>query len=239
MGQMKARLSALVPGLAVIDLVHDLAPFRPDLAARLLPALVRDMPPGTLYLCVVDPGVGGERAGLVAEAGGSWFVGPDNGLLAPLLRCPGRPCCWRIAEVPTGIPATFHGRDWFLPVAARLCREDLSGLEPLPAEGLIGWEAPPALARVVYVDGFGNLLTGISTAECPADGRIRAAGREISRARTFCDLPPGAAFWYENSLGLVEIAVNQARADRMLDLAPGDPIEPDWPLPRATEVGDV
>lgn len=238
-GQMQARLSAEVPGLPVIDLVHDLKPFRPDLAAHLFPALVRDMPAGTLFLCVVDPGVGGDRAGLVAEADGNWFVGPDNGLLAPSLRRAAHRRCWRIAWTPDGIPATFHGRDWFLPVAARLCRGGLCGLEPLPAAALIGWDRPSALASVVYVDAFGNLMIGLPAADCPSDGRIRAAGLEIPRARTFSDLPPGAPFWYENSLGLVEIAVNQGRADRMLDLAPGDPVEPDWPLGGATETGDV
>ena len=77
-GQVVARLNDCVPELPIIDLVHDLPPFRPDLAAYLLPALVRDMPRGTLYLCVVDPGVGGDRRGLVLEADGDLFVGPGQ-----------------------------------------------------------------------------------------------------------------------------------------------------------------
>ena len=85
-GQLKLRLSELVPGIPVIDLVSDLTPFRSDLAAYFLPALVRDIPNSTLYLCVVDPGVGGERAALAVLADGNWYVGPDNGLLAVVAR---------------------------------------------------------------------------------------------------------------------------------------------------------
>ena len=238
-GQMQARLSALLPGLPVIDLVHDLVPFRPDLAAQLLPALLRDMPDGTLYLCVVDPGVGGARGGLVVQADGRWLVGPDNGLIAPLLKRSRQVRCWRIDWSPEGVPATFHGRDWFLPMGARVCRGDLSDLGPLAPEQIQGWEGPRGLAAVVYVDGFGNLMTGLAAADCPADGLIQVDGQAIGRARTFGDLPAGAAFWYENSLGLVEIAVNQGRADVLLGLGPGDPFEPDWPLERVGEGTDV
>jgi len=82
LGQMQLRLSGLLPRLPVIDLVSDLAPSRSDLAAYFLPALVRNMPARTLYLCVVDPGVGGERSALAVEADEDWYVGPDNGLPA-------------------------------------------------------------------------------------------------------------------------------------------------------------
>jgi S-adenosylmethionine hydrolase len=131
-GQVRARLSALVPGVPLVDLVHDLAPFRPDLAAYLLPALVRDMPRGTLYLCVVDPGVGGERGGLLLEAAGDWFLGPDNGLLSRVLHRDAEARPFRVGWSPAGTSPSFHGRDWFAPAAARLCLGeplDLTALE--------------------------------------------------------------------------------------------------------------
>lgn len=239
LGQMQARLAAMVPGVPVIDLVHDLVPFRPDLAAYLLAAVVRDMPRGTLYLCVVDPGVGGEREGLVVTVDGDWYVGPDNGLLSRLAALATGARAWRIGWRPDAAPATFHGRDWFLPTGARLCRGDLSGIDPLPLGDMLGADWPDGLARVIYVDGFGNLMTGLRAADCPADGLIHVYGLGIGRARTFCDLPPGGAFWYQNALGLVEIAVNQGRADALLGLGPGDPIEPDWPLDGVGRGGHV
>jgi S-adenosylmethionine hydrolase len=77
----------------------------------------------------------------------------------------------------------------------------------------------------VYVDHFGNAMTGVRAAMLPSDARLAVTGRVLERAKTFSDLPPGAAFWYENSNGLVEIAVNQGRADRDLGLAIGTPVE--------------
>ncbi len=221
-GQVLARLSALVPGVPLIDLVHDLPPFHPDLAAYLLPALVRDLPHRTLYLCVVDPGVGGERAGLVLHAGGDTFVGPDNGLLSLVARrTPGARAArldWRPAE----LSHSFHGRDWFAPAAAVLCRGESLALTDLELTSLVGADWPDDLPTVVYCDGYGNLMTGLR-APPSATAEILAGGRYLSRARTFCERPAGTAFWYENALGLVELAVNQGRADRLLGLAPGAP----------------
>jgi hypothetical protein len=68
-------------------------------------------------------------------------------------------------------------------------------------------------------------MTGLSPAMLPPNARLAAAGQVLERERTFSDRPPGAAFWYENSNGLAEIAVNQGRADRDLDLAIGIPVE--------------
>jgi S-adenosylmethionine hydrolase len=86
-----------------------------------------------------------------------------------------------------------------------------------------GW--PDDLAEIVYIDHFGNAMTGITAATLPNDAKLLAAGRVLDSARTFGDRPPGTAFWYENSNGLAEIAVNQGRADHELGLAIGTPIE--------------
>jgi S-adenosyl-L-methionine hydrolase (adenosine-forming) len=225
-GQVRARLSTLVPGLCVIDLVNDLPPFRPDLAAYLLPALARDMPSGTLFLCVVDPGVGGNRAGLVLEADGDWFLGPDNGLLSRVAHRAGRARLRRIGWQPQRLSASFHGRDWFAPAAARLCLGESLELLELASDALVGSDWADALAAVLYADHFGNLMCGLTAADYAEEGRLGAAGRLIAHARTFGEVPPGEPFWYENALGLVEIAVNQSRADRDLGLAPGDPVVP-------------
>ena len=84
---------------------------------------------------------------------------------------------------------------------------------------------PDDLCEIVYVDHYGNAMTGLRAAMLPPGARLTAAGRVLDRARTFSDLPPGAAFWYENSNGLAELAVNQGRADRDLGLAIGSPVE--------------
>jgi len=81
LGQMEAVLRIHAPGVDVIDLLNDAPPGEPRLAAYLLAALAKHFPAGSIFLSVVDPGVGGERLPVVLEADGRWFVGPDNGLL--------------------------------------------------------------------------------------------------------------------------------------------------------------
>ena len=225
-GQMRARLNALLPMTPVIDLVHDLPAFRPDLAAYLLPALVRDMPDDTLYLCVVDPGVGGERAALLIQTDSGWFIGPDNGLLAPLVRRVPNACAWRIGWQPPVMSASFHGRDWFVPAAARLCQGLDLQIASLDTEALVGADWPTETPAILYVDHFGNLISGLN-----ASGRdhrlwLQVGAERLPHARTFCEVASGAPFWYENAFGLVEIAVNQGRADQLFGLAAGDPIGP-------------
>jgi S-adenosylmethionine hydrolase len=223
-GQMKLRLAELAPKMPVIDLVSDLPPFRPDLAAYLLPALVRDGPEATLYLCVVDPGVGGERLALTLSAGGNLFVGPDNGLLAVIARRAADPCPRRVSWRPPYLSDSFHGRDLFAPVAAMLAQGRDPGSSRIERAGMTGADWPEDLPRIVYADGYGNLMTGIRACQVPRSALVHAGDRALGFARTFCEVPPGTAFWYENAFGLVELAVNQGRADRLLALAPGDPV---------------
>ena len=80
------------------------------------------------------------------------------------------------------------------------------------------------MGAIIYVDHFGNAMTGLRAAMLPEGARLAAAGRVLESATTFSDRPPGAAFWYENSNGLAEIAVNRGRADE-LGLAIGSPVE--------------
>ena len=84
---------------------------------------------------------------------------------------------------------------------------------------------PDDLAAIVYVDHFGNAMTGLRASALPPGARLVAAGRILDRARTFSDRPQGEVFWYENSNGLAEIAVNLGRADRDLGLAIGAAVE--------------
>ncbi len=224
-GQMQARLHALVPGVPCMSLMQDLPPFRPDLAAYLLPALLRDLPRDSLLLCVVDPGVGGERAGLLVRADCHWLIGPDNGLFALVARRAGDGAVWRIGWQPERMSASFHGRDWFAPAAARLVLGEDLELTPLAPDGMVGADWPDERATIVYVDHFGNLMTGLRASSVVAEAVLRVRGRSLPRARTFCEVEPGQAFWYENALGLIEIAVNQGRADRHLALGAGDSVE--------------
>jgi S-adenosylmethionine hydrolase len=122
--------------------------------------------------------------------------------------------------------ASFHGRDWFAPVAARLCRGEELDLALIDPGNLVGSEWPPERAGILYVDRFGNLISGFQALGRPTDSVLLLGNRAIRHARTFCEVAEGEPFWYQNSLGLVEIAVNQGRADQKLGLVAGDSIGP-------------
>ncbi len=224
-GQMQAVLQRAAPGCAIIELFCDAPACDPRAAAYLLAAYAPEFPAGTVLLCVVDPGVGGARQGLVVEADGRWYVGPDNGLFELVARRAGRPPrWWSITWQPQRLSNTFHGRDLFAPVAARLALGHAPPGAPLPADGARRPAWPDDLAEVIYIDGFGNAMTGLRAAKVAAQARLAVAGRSLACARTFEDVPAGAAFWYENANGLVEIAVNRGRAADMLGLGVGTPI---------------
>jgi S-adenosylmethionine hydrolase len=230
-GQMLAVLHRDAPGIPAIELFSDAPAFDPQAAAYLLAAYAPEFPAGTVFLAVVDPGVGGPRAPLAVSADGRWYVGPDNGLFAMVDRRAEEARTWEITWRPKRLSASFHGRDLFAPVAARLARgEAPPGGERLdPADNSIGADWPDDLARIVYIDGFGNAMTGLRAAELSPGVVIEAAGRRLSRARRFSDLPAGEAFWYENANGLAEIAVNQGSAAESLALSVGSPITPSEP----------
>lgn len=224
-GQMLLRLAKLVPDTRVVDLVSSLPPFRADLSSYLLSALVRDVPDDTLFLCVVDPGVGGRRSLIQMEVDGRWYVGPDNGLMSVVARHGKAVNVRRVTWSPGRMSASFHGRDLFCPVAAMLVRGQWPESVSVDRELIVGSDWPLDLAKVVYTDGYGNLITGMRASALTGNVRLRVAGRELAYARTFCEVPRGTAFWFENSFGLVELAVNQGRADCTLRLGPGDPID--------------
>jgi len=220
-GQVRAALHARAPRVPVLDALNDAPSFGIEPAAHLLAALVPLYPRGCVILAVVDPGVGGPRDAIVVRADGRSFVGPDNGLLSVVWQRAGERHCRRIAWRPVRLSTSFHGRDLFAPVAAALA------LRRVPREWLAAKRAPAVmldagdLGRVIYVDHYGNAMTGLRAAGLAPTVRLRAAGRMISRAGTFGEARPGAPFWYQNSFGLVEIAANGASAARKLGLRIG------------------
>lgn len=219
-GQVQAVLQQQAPGVPVINLFSDLAPFEIQGAACLLPAYAAVFPPASVFLCVVDPGVGSARPGVVVKADGRWYVGPNEGLFAMLARQSGQVECWQLAE-PDGASASFHGRDVFAPVAAQLkLGGNVPGVSaPVSCLEQVDWPDDPA--RVVYIDRFGNAITGVRSSAIKENVALEVNGKPVKRARTFSDVSPGEAFWYANANGLVEFAVNRGRADAVLGLQTG------------------
>jgi len=223
-GQVKTVLHRTAPGVTIIDLFADAPAARPKPAAYLLAAYAQWFPPETVFLAVIDPGVGSARAAVTIEADGRWYVGPDNGLFELVIRRAATARSWEIRERPAAISASFHGRDLFAPAAGRLARGELPATPPRPEGSGRHPEWPDDLPETVYIDRYGNVMTGLRAQPLPDGARLATTGRVLRRARTFSDVPEGEAFWYENSNGLAEIAVNGGRADAALGIAIGSPI---------------
>ncbi|MHB1239085.1 MAG: SAM hydrolase/SAM-dependent halogenase family protein [Gammaproteobacteria bacterium] len=223
-GQMQAVLCQDAPGIPVLNLCADVPPFDPQGAAYLLAAYAVGWPLDSVFLCVVDPGVGGVRRPVVLRADGRWFVGPDNGLLDVVASRARHRQWWEITWRPARVSPSFHGRDLFAPVAARLARGDSAPGDLIVTGAAPRQDWPTDLARVVYVDHFGNALTGTRACVLDSGAQVEVRGHRLNRARTFSDVAPGQAFWYENANGLVEIAVNGGRSDQRLGITVGDEV---------------
>jgi hypothetical protein len=219
-GQMKAVLRSEAPQAEIIDLFADAPAGNPRASAYLLAAYAAWFPPGTIFLCVVDPGVGGERAPLMLEADRRWYVGPENGLFELVLRRAQNVRCYEITWRPPTLSASFHGRDLFAPVAAMLARAERPQVRSRDAIRESAW--PDDLAEIVYIDHYGNAMTGLRGSAVPARATLILGDKiRVIHAATFSAMPEGGAFWYENSNGLVEIAVNRGRAADQLHLVVG------------------
>ena len=221
LGQMTAVLLSSGVSVPVVNLLADAPLFDPRASAYLLAAVAGGMPAGTLFLSVVDPGVGGERSALLVTTPTAWFIGPDNGLLSQVARRAATARVLRIDWRPQQLSDSFHGRDLFAPVAAALCSGSSLPLSPLPVSAMVGRQWADELWRVIYVDGYGNAYTGIRGTSLQHHQVLEAGGVRLQYARTFCSVHRATPFWYVNSQGLVEIAVSEGRADRALGLKPG------------------
>lgn len=218
-GILKGVLATLAPGVPVIDVTHAVAPQDVRHGALLLDAAWRWFPEGTVFLCVVDPGVGTNRRPVVVSSAQRLFVGPDNGLFGLL---PG--AVTREIRAPWGFPErsrTFHGRDLFAPVAARLAMgatfEDVGPV----VEDVVPSDVPQpdgTDGEVVYVDHYGNCITNLPGR---ADGRLVLEDREVAIHLAYGDVEQGAALGLTGSTGHLELAVRGGSAAAELGVGRG------------------
>ena len=232
-GQVKSVLQSALPGCVIIDLINDVPNFDIAAAAHLLAALATRLPAGSVTIAVVDPGVGSARGAVALHADGRWYTGPDNGLLSVLAARARATECFGIRSGEGEVSVSFHGRDVFAPAAAAIAagRRDLL----VPKARLDVVIETSDLPRVIYIDHYGNVMTGLTAAHVDRACAFRVARREIRYARVFSEVPRGALFWYENSIGLVEFALNQGSAAAVLGIAVGDAVAFTSADPRASQ----
>jgi S-adenosylmethionine hydrolase len=223
-GQMEAILHQYAPQEKVINLISNAPTSNPILSSYLLAALRHGFPKDTVFLSVVDPGVGGQRIPVVVEADNQYFVGPDNGLFNTISVQASKVCWYEIIWQPEHCSSSFHGRDLFAPVAALLAKGDKNNLlRSYQNASLEKWAAD--FSGIIYFDYYGNALTGIRYIKEISAKQLHLGDLVLDQAETFCEVKQHQAFWYENSSGLVEIAINQGNAKNQLQLELGMPVE--------------
>lgn len=238
-GVMKGAIARIAPGIPTIDLTHQIPP--QDIAAGrfALASAVSYFPPSTVFLAVVDPGVGSGRRAVAVACGCGWLVGPDNGLFGgALAKFPAIAAVslensrYWLQEPPS---ATFHGRDIFAPVAAHLAVGvplaafgPAVSLESLVDLSLPPWQQTPTGARgvVCAIDRFGNLATNIPGSCLLGRGYIaRLGARVVPCGGTYSDVAPGTPVALVGSHGYIEIAIAGGNAATALAARVGTSVE--------------
>ena len=226
-GEMKGVLVMTAPDCPLIDIAHDLPPQDVESGRLTVARYWQRFPVGTIHIVIVDPGVGGARAGIIVESEGRLLIGPDNGVLSPALLHPGARCV--SLPVARSASPTFHGRDVFAPAAAQLVHGiSLDALGVAFTEPVVR-RTPEATRRadgatsgvVITIDRFGNVVTNLVARR---GGTVELAGRTIPVARTYEDVAPGECVAVVGSSGLVEVAVREGSAARDLGVVRGDSV---------------
>jgi S-adenosylmethionine hydrolase len=228
---MKGVLLSLAPSSRLIDISHDLSPHDITAGAFVLAESARWFPKGTVFLAVIDPGVGSDRPVIAAEADGRRFIGPDNGLLGLALARAARPRVVRLMNPSLRLPAvsnTFHGRDLLAPAAAALARRvPLRHLGPL----VDAWQPAPwphprsrggiVEGEIVLIDRFGNAISNIAaTTQRPRAVRLR--GRTARVVSSYAEGQRGKLLALIGSHGYVECAMVNGSAAAAFRIHRGD-----------------
>jgi len=245
-GVMKGVMATRCPAARFIDISHDVNPQGVQQAAYLLRSAYRYFPTHTIFLVVVDPGVGTARSPLAVKTDHGLFVGPDNGVFSGVLD---EVDTWQAVVLwpPERLSATFHGRDLFAPVAADLaCGEalnrvgtpttDIVRTAPLRIDQV---SADTLEGDVIHVDHFGNVVTSIGPFEWEGNRLVLTRKPEVNFEAVQADVvcgdwrllgiqatygfsQPGDVLALINSDNQLELAVNQGSAARLIGAQPGD-----------------
>ena len=227
--QMNAAIIAQAPDMRSVNLFAAPPSANVQALVCVLLAYTSHLPNAWVVICVVDSGVGCARRALALQSEGHWYVGSDNSLFEMVVRWGEAPTIvYEITWRPAHLSASFHGRDIFAPVVARVAiggnLEDSPDFRQVEIESVQRTSQPDDLQEVVYLDHYENAITGLrsdylSRDEEPQIGRCRAA-----RAMTFSSVSPGAVFCYVNSNGLMEIAVNEWNAGAKFGIHIGEAV---------------
>lgn len=227
-GQMKGAILRHAPEAVLIDLCHEVRAHNVLQASFILESSHDSFPAGTIFVCVVDPGVGSCRDILLTRWQERCFLAPDNGLLGFLRAQPVD--WWKIPPPPAAACRTFHGRDIFAPLAARLAKGEnpdalATRVAPehvaaLAKVGSVSVTAEEIRCHVVHVDRFGNCLLDLPIQPLKTAWRLERK-QEVDLVGTYTDLGPDRIGLLAGSQGVMELAMNQTSCASHLGLRPG------------------
>ena len=240
-GVMKGVILNINPKVQIVDITHTVPPQDVHGAAFIVNSTYRYFPAGTIHVVVVDPGVGSRRRAIICQTDTAYFVCPDNGVLSYILN---DNTAHRVVSLDntdywlSEVSNTFHGRDIFAPVAARLSRgishsqfgDAVINVVRLPVQ--IPQVTKTTIAgSIIWVDHFGNLITNLTSDMLESFGMdsgfvIRAGKAEISQLnRAYAESEEGEYLAIIGSCGYLEISINQGSAAQVLGLKRNDLIE--------------
>ncbi len=229
---IKGGILSRAPSARLIDITHEIPPQDVVAGAFTLAAAVPWFPPGTVFMAVVDPGVGSHRALLAARADSRYFVGPDNGLLTLSFERARQLSIVRLANPRywlQTVSRTFQGRDVMAPVATHLARGGSLAQLGIPIHRIAKLTFPPIQrrgrrveGRIVHIDAFGNLITNLpgtllAQTASASPPLIRYKGRAARVVLSYADGRPNELVAVVDSLGLIELAIREGSAAWVLN----------------------
>lgn len=244
-GTMKGVALSICPHVQFVDLCHEITKQSIQEAAFILEISHAYFPEGSIFLCVVDPGVGTERQAIVARNDKYYFVGPDNGAFS-FVEMKSKTWEARLIENPDyhfhQHSGTFHGRDLFAPAAAHLAAgapfeefgPSINSLLQIPTFEQVMVKGGLLSGRIIYIDSYGNLLTNVTPEHIPPDidhSHIKLSyhGRFVNGISPhYADVPPNHPLMYWGSSGFLEVAINMGSAQRKWQAQTNDWFEMEW-----------
>jgi len=235
-GAVKAAVLSVFPSAKIVDISHEIRPQDIRSAGFSLWASYRDFPKGTVFVCVVDPGVGSGRRRLILRSRDYQFVAPDNGVLSWVMYDGDSFEAFEIVNANCFGPrvsGTFDGRDVFGPVGAHLASGAPAERIGIAIDSVVSVETGLDVAEdgavrsttVVHIDHFGNIITGLPATLLAEGAVLNIAGAKISEIRTsFNEGDAGAPFLIAGSSGLVEVACYGDSAAEALSVSVGDSV---------------
>ena len=236
-GAMKGVISQINENAKIIDITHEIEPQNINSASFNLRACYKNFPEKTIFVIVVDPGVGSDRRAILVETEEYYFIAPDNGLLSFVFNKPEKK---RVIEIANEkffnkpISKTFHGRDIFAPVAAHLSKGakieefgdeiyDFVSIEETKPRRISDDELE---SQVIYIDHFGNIFTNFTKQYLPENFYLEIGNQRIEKMKNFyAEAEKDEVFMIFGSAGFLEIVAFRNSAQKILNVRNGDKIK--------------